>query len=168
MRSLGVLALLFAVATAAEPDRSLARAQAYAKRGTEALEAAHRAKTTGQRLQALERAGFFLRRADGLAAKTPDLGLQSRVRTSLVEAVVQAGGAYYERKSLPRAKQSAEEALKLDPKNPKATALLAAIEKAEEEDIFESVDGVVAIDRVRARRLAAGAPLRDRGLARRR
>ena len=88
MRSLGALALLFAVAAAAEPERSLARAQAYAKRGTEALDAAHGARTTGQRLQALERAAFFLRRADGLAAKTPDLGLQSRVHASLVEAMV--------------------------------------------------------------------------------
>lgn len=168
MRTLGLL-LVAAVASAdAAQDRTLALAKAYAKRGADAADAARAAKTTGQRLHAFRRAEFLLRRANDLAAKTPDLGLQSRVHVSLVETNIQMAGAYYERKSLPSARRSVEAALKLDPDSVKARALLAAIERAEDEDIFDSVDGVVAIDRVKARRLAAGAPLRDRGRSRER
>ncbi|MCK6461280.1 MAG: hypothetical protein L6Q95_15460, partial [Planctomycetes bacterium] len=94
--------------------------------------------------------------------------LAGDARGSLVDALVRRGAHLYERKSLPRARASAERALALDPSNARARALLAAIRKAELEDIFESVDGVVGIDRVTARRLAAGVPLRDRGVARRR
>lgn len=168
MRILGLLGLVAVIAAGAEPERTLARAQAHLKRGDAALGAARAAKTAGQRLHALRRAEHYLRRADDLAAKTADLGLQSRARVTLVEAMVQVSGAYYERKSLPRAKEKVLGALALDPSSAKAKALLAAIEKAEDEDIFESVDGLVGIDRLQARRLEAGVPLRDRGGARRR
>jgi hypothetical protein len=168
MRTPGVLALLLAVAAADEPDRTLLRAQAYAKRGSEALDAARAARTSGQRLAALGRAEFLLRRADELAARTEDLGLQSRVRVALIDAMVRRAGAYYERTSLPQAKQQILAALALEPSHALGKALLAAIKRAEEEDTFDSVDGIVAIDRIRARRLAAGAPLRDRGVSRRR
>lgn len=168
MRILGLLALAAAVAADAPPDRTLALAQAYLKRGLDAVEAANVAKTAGQRLLALTRADFLLGRADGLAEKTGDLGLQSRARVALIDARIRKAAAYYERKSLPSAKETVLEALALDPSNVKGKALLDAIKRALEEDIFDSVDGVVGIDRVKARRLAAGAPLRDRGLARRR
>jgi hypothetical protein len=168
MRTLGLLVLAAAVAADVPADRTLALAKAYLKRGQEAADSAREAKSTGQRLHALTRADFFLSRADQLAAKTDDLGLQSRARVSLVDARVRKAAVLYERKSLPQAKETVLSALKLDPENAAAKALLAAIEKAEEDDLFDSVDGLVAIDRVKARRLAAGAPLRDRGAARRR
>jgi hypothetical protein len=167
MRLLGSLALAAVLASGAEADRTLARAQAHGKRGREAL--AKAVGTEGSaRLHALRRAVYFLSRAEELAAKTTDVKLKGAARRSLVDALVKQGAAHYQRRSLPRARASAERALALDPSNAKAKALLAAIRKAEDEDIFESVDGVVGIDRVRARRLAAGVPLRDRGVARRR
>jgi tetratricopeptide (TPR) repeat protein len=168
MRALGVLVLLALAAAPAEPDRNVARAQAHLKRGREALDGAGAAKTTGQRLHALERAAYFLGRADEFAGKAADAKLQAEIRTLLVEALVRKAAAYYERKSLPRARETVLRALAIDPQDAKGKALLAAVKKAEDEDIFESVDGLVGIDRVKARRLAAGAPLRDRGLARRR
>lgn len=168
MRSLGILALAVAVALGADADRQLARAQAHAKRGQEALAKAGTQKTGAPRLHALGRAEYYLERAEGLAAKTADLKLQGDIRKALVETEIQLAAAHYERKSLPRAKAKADRALVLDPGNAKAKAILAAIKKAEDTDIFESVDGVVAISRIKARRLEVGAPLRDRGLSRRR
>jgi hypothetical protein len=168
MRTLGLLVLAAAVSADTPADRTLALARAYLKRGLEAVEAANSARTAGQRLHALARADFLLGRADGLAAKAGDLGLESRARVALIDARIRKAAAYYERKSLPSAKETVLQALALDPSNAAAKALLAAIEKAEDEDVFDSVDGVVGIDRVKARRLAAGVPLRDRGVARRR
>lgn len=167
MRLLGFLALAAVLASGAEADRTLARAQAHGKRGREALAKAVGAEGSA-RLHAFRRAVYFLSRADELAAKTTDVKLQGAVRTSLVEALVGEGAAHYRRKSLHRARASAERALALDPSSAGAKALLAAIRRAELEDIFESIDGIVGIDRVTARRLAAGVPLRDRGVARRR
>ncbi len=166
MRKLALLALV-AVA-AAEPERDLARAQAHLTRGRERLTKARAAQGNAQRLQMLERAEFFLGRADRIAAKIPDAALRDEIRSTLVDATVRTGAVYYERRSLPRARRTVERALGLDPQDAKAKALLAAIRKAEDTDVFESVDGVVAIDRLQGRRLEAGVPLRDRGVARRR
>jgi len=167
MRVLGLLALIALVAAGAEPDRTTARAEAHLKRGQQALDAAKAAKGAG-RFHAFGRAVYFLGQSNELATKAGNAKLLGEARKGLVDALIGRGAAYYERKSLPSAKADVLRALQLDPKSARAQALLAAIRKAEDEDIFESVEGVVGIDRVRERRLAAGVPLRDRGVARRR
>jgi hypothetical protein len=168
MRRLAMVGLL-AATIAAEGDRAAARAEAHLKRGREAVARLAEAKSNAQKLHALERARHFLERAEAIAAKdaVPE-HLRAEIRADLVGVLIRTAAVHYERKSLRRARETVTRALKLDPLNAKAKALLAAIHRAEEEDIFDSVDGIVGIDRVRARRLAVGAPLRDRGRARRR
>ncbi len=149
MRRLLILTL-FAAAVAAGK-----REQRYVKLGQAQLAGADKSKSNSSRLRRLRRATYYFKRAgkDGV----PDL----------VRTLNRTAALYYDRKSLSLAEKRVKEALKLAPKDKDALALQAAIKKAKETDIYDSV-GTVAINRVRARRLAAGIPLRNRGLAKRR
>ncbi len=118
------------------------------------IERFRKAKSNAQRLRAVRKARYYFKRAQA----TPEL----------VRALNLETGVYYSRKSLSLAKKRNAAALKLAPKDKHALRLRDAIEKAAKKDIYESVDGIVSVNRVRSRRLAAGVPLRDRGVARRR
>lgn len=150
MRTFGILLLLALAAGAGK------REERYKKLGQAQLDAVAKANSNASRLKRLRRAKLYFERAkaDGV--------------DGLVETLNRLAGLYYSRKSLPLAEKRNAEALKLKPADKRALALQAAIRQAKEKDIYESVDGVVGIDRVRARRLATGVPLRDRGVARRR
>ena len=148
MRTAVVILLLAAVVAAgAKEDR-------YKGLGERQLERFQKAKSNAQRLRAVRKACYYFKRAKA----TPE-----RVRALNLET-----GVYYSRKSLSLAKKRNAAALKLAPKDKDALRLRDAIEKAAKKDIYESVNGIVSVNRVRSRRLAAGVPLRDRGVARRR
>ncbi|MCZ6787127.1 MAG: hypothetical protein O7E54_08180 [Planctomycetota bacterium] len=149
MRRLFILTLLTAAVAAGK------REQRYVKLGQAQLAAADKSKSKSSGLRRLRRATYYFKRAgkDGV----PDL----------VRTLNRTAALYYGRKSLSLAEKRINEALKLAPKDKDALALQAAIKKAKATDIYDSV-GTVAINRVRARRLAAGIPLRNRGLAKRR
>jgi tetratricopeptide (TPR) repeat protein len=175
MRRLAWIALLAAAAAAEEgalttdAARQLARVEAHLKRGRESLAAFEKAESNAQRLHALARARFHLEKADGIARarKEPEFAVaRKEVAASLVAALVRQARVYYERKSLPKAKETVGLALKLDPSNAKAQALLDAILKAEAEDIYDPSQGRAVVDRLRARRMEGGIPLRDRGVPR--
>ena len=149
MRRLLVLTLLAAAVAAGK------REQRYVKLGQAQVATADKGKSNSSRLRRLRRATYYFKRAgkDGV----PDL----------VKTLNRTAALYYSRKSLSLAEKRVDEALKLAPKDKDALALQTAIKKAKDTDIYDSV-GAVAVSRIRARRLAAGVPLRNRGLARRR
>ncbi len=173
-RTLALLVVLAAAApaeTTGKAARDFARTQAHLEKGRMTLAKLEEAVSDAPRLQILDRALYFLRRARALAianAEPEFRAVEAEITPLLVDTLNRQTAIYYGRKSLPLAKKRNAEALALAPKDKPALALAAAIEKADKEDIYESVTGLVAIDRVRARRLAMGVPLRDRGLARRR
>lgn len=175
MRGIVLLVALSAAAAAEEPTsdaaRQLARVEAHLKRGRESLAAFEKAESNAQRLHALARARFHLEKAEGIARarKEPEFAVaRKEVTASLVVALVRQARVYYERKSLPKAKETVGLALRLDPSNAKAQSLLDAILKAEEEDIYDPSQGGAAVNRLRARRMGGGIPLRDRGVPRNR
>ncbi len=115
-----------------------------------------KATSNADRLKRLRKARVFFKKAK--AGGVADL----------VKTLNHETGVYYIRKSLSLAQKRNAAALKLAPKDKTALRLRAAIAKAKKKDIYESVDGIVGINRVRARRLATGVPLRNRGRSRRR
>jgi len=177
MKTLATFLTLVAAVSAADglpktdSERQFARVEAYLERGREALGSIDGAKTPATKLQALGRARFDLERAYSLARmrkETEFRGLEAEARFTLAETLVDEATIQFARKSLPRAKRSVGDALRLDPNHPRARVLLTAIVEAEKEDLLDVANGGIANERVRQRREALGFPLRDRGAARRR
>ena len=75
---------------------------------------------------------------------------------------------YLKRGSLQRAKRFNDAALSYETVNVEALKLRVEIQKAFLVDIYEKIEGRRAIERLRNRHGTIGAPLRDRGAARRR
>jgi len=96
------------------------------------------------------------------------LAVRRQINADLVAAFVAESEIHYNRGSLPLAKKRAADALELDPQDSRALNLMVMIRAAETTDIYTRYQGSAAIDRIRARRAAAGMPLRDRGAARNR
>jgi hypothetical protein len=88
--------------------------------------------------------------------------------TGLVRAYDAQAEIYYYRGSLPSARRLNQAALEIDAQDARARNLSVMIQAAEETDIFDKVQGTVAVDRIVERRAAAGMPLRDRGVSTRR
>ncbi len=149
MRKLILLLALASVAAAGRQER-------YLELGRTRLKRFDKAKSNATRLRHLRAARYYFTRA------------RKAGQADLVRTLNREGGIYYARKSLSLAEKRNASALKLAPGDPTALRLQAAIRKAKKSDIYESVDGLVGINRVRARRLRSGVPLRDRGRARRR
>ena len=131
-----------------------AREDRYKELGQNQLDRFEKDDSDSARLRHLRKAVVYFKKADDAAGQVRALNLET--------------GIYYKRKSLSLAEKRNAEALKLAPEDRDALKLRDAIRQAKEKDIFEEVDGIVGINRVQARRLATGVPLRDRGLARRR
>jgi hypothetical protein len=87
---------------------------------------------------------------------------------SLVRALDDEAEIYYRRKSLSLADKRVDEALGIQRDDPRARNLAAMIAAAKSTDVYDGNVGAVAVDRIRARRIAAGIPLRDRGIGNRR
>ncbi len=146
------LILLFALAAVADAGRE----ERYLELGRKRLERFDRAKSNATRLKRLRAARYYF-------TKAGKAGQADLVRTLNREA-----GIYYARKSLSLAEKRNASALRLTPGDRTALRLQVAIRKAKKFDIYENVDGLVGINRVRARRQRSGVPLRNRGRARRR
>ncbi len=146
------LILLFALAAVAAAGRQ----ERYLELGSKRLERFDKAKSNATRLKQLRAARYYF-------AKAGKAGQADLVRTLNRES-----GICYARKSLSLAEKRNASALKLAPGDPTALRLQAAIRQSKKSDIYENVDGLIGINRVRARRLRSGVPLRDRGRARRR
>jgi tetratricopeptide (TPR) repeat protein len=150
----------------ASTSRDTRRVRTSLRRGEEELDKAARAKSTARRLRALERARHAFRRARTRAdkARNPQaLDLAVEARAGLALAWKQEAVVHYGRKSLKRAQKCVEAALKINPIDPEALTLAAAIQKAEDTDIYEEIEGTQARERICRRRAATGAPLRPRG-----
>jgi hypothetical protein len=127
--------------------------------------------TPAGRLAVLDRAIDLLQLAwsDASGRQTDKfIAVRRRINADLVTAFVGESEIHYQRGSLPLAKRRALDALELDPDDSRARNLIVMIRDAEATDVYDRNQGTAAIDRIRARRAAAGMPLRDRGAARNR
>lgn len=174
---LAVAAALFVVGGAAwsapdtAADRAMKRATADLEKGDEQLSKVSKLKSNAEKLQVLDRALYFLRKAHGVVPQGEEeavVTLRARVAKSLVRALDDAAEIYYVRKSLTLAQKRNEEARAINSQDPRAHTLSEKIAEAKETDIYELITGETAIQRIRDRRAQMGLPLRDRGPATRR
>jgi len=152
-------------------DRTMKLMEANLGKGQELLSEARKEKTNGAKLDALDRALYFLRRAHSTSPKgeaDASAVLRRDVDATLVRALDDQAEIYYARKSLSLAKKRDQEALAIDRQDARARVLADLIYQAESTDIFTAYQGTIAIQRIRDRRAAVGIPLRDRGLTGRR
>ncbi|MDJ0521395.1 MAG: hypothetical protein QNJ90_04900 [Planctomycetota bacterium] len=168
-----VLSLALAVpafgAEATSPHHN--RAEKYLRAGTQVLARAAKVDDTSSRLSLAKRALTSLHRAKAiqhvhLNGTAGDL--KASIETALIRALNVKARAYLDRGALKRAKLVNQAALAFTTPNMAALKLRSDIAKAEATDLYEAVNGRVGIDRVRERRSQAGAPVRERGLSRRR
>jgi hypothetical protein len=143
---LGVDTPAFAVEDTVVPDASLTAAK-------RAIVASDKLVSDHQRLRLLERALVSLRNTDDAT--------QTRI-----DALTRIARIHLERGSVQLAKRYNSEALNQPIANLQALLLVTDIHLAEVTDIYEVIEGQTAIDRIRDRRAATGAPIRDRGVAR--
>ena len=174
MTTLMVFVLLLAGPARADLDKAgervLKNVQAHLTKGQEQLDKEAKQKRNSLKLRTLDRALYFYGRAEKLADKRSEAEFEApktSARAKRVEALNRQSRIYFERKSLEKAEDKAKAVLEIDKNNALAKATLALIQKERDEDIFDDL-GNTAIDRVKARRRAAGIPIRDRGRARRR
>ena len=158
-----------------DPDPSASQkirlATANLERGREQMATATTLKTNARRIDTLDRALYFLRRARAVTLPSTDsavIEVRKDVESNLVQALDSQAQIYYSRSSYSLAKKRLEESLAIDPQDSQAQRLSEMIKDAESEDIYDKIQGRAAIDRIRERRAAAGMPLRDRGIANRR
>ncbi len=165
--SILTMSLLLSVAFADKAsDRLLKRVDAHVTKGKERVDGLSKLKTNAKRLKALDRSLYNLRTARKLAKGSQDekvVALAKTADSELVRALNGQTEIYYVRKSLPLAKKRNDEALAVNPKDARALKLAKWISDALEHDIYEELRNTVAIQRFKARRRAAGVPLRDRG-----
>ncbi len=159
----------------AKADRDFKLASAHLEKGRGELGRVRSLDTNARRLDALDRAIYFLRRARTVTSAAiakgppaPFADLQKAVESELLRALNEETMIYLGRKSLSLAAARNAAALALAPRDRDALYWATRIESARNRDVFETFDGSVAIDRVRARRAAMGVPLRDRGIGNRR
>jgi hypothetical protein len=127
--------------------------------------------TPASRLAVLDRTIELLQLAwsDASGRQTDKfIAVRRRINADLVTSFVTESEIHFKRGSLPLAKGRALDALELDPDDSRALNLIVMIRDAETTDVYDKNQGAAAIDRIRARRAAAGIPLRDRGAARNR
>ena len=176
MRWLSILLVLVAVALPAlagpeaAAERQAKRVRAHLARGEQQLAKVPGLKKNSTRLKTLNRTLYFLRKARKISTKEKGeqfSKLTEKVNPVLVRALVDQGSIYYTRKSLKLADKRVDEALSIVPDDSRALRLKKAIRVARETDLYDQFDGTVGISRIRDRR-AAGVPLRDRGVSRRR
>ncbi len=175
MRWFSILLILVAVAPPAlagakEDERQAKRVRAHLARGEQQLAKVPGLKKNSTRLKTLNRTLYFLRKARKISTKEKGeqfSALTEKVNPVLVRALVDQGSIYYTRKSLKLADKRVDEALSIVPDDSRALRLKKAIRVARETDLYDQFDGTVGISRIRDRR-AAGVPLRDRGVSRRR
>jgi len=160
-----------ALAGAKDAERQAKRIRAHLKRGEQKLALVPELQKNAARLRTLDRSLYYLRKARTISAKQKGAefsALTEKVNPVLVRALVDQASIYYARTSLKMADKRVDEALSIVPEDASALRLKKAIRVARETDIYEQFQGTAAINRIRARRAAAGIPLRDRGAARRR
>ncbi len=160
-----------------DPLRLLVRANKYLKQGERIVDSAKKVDRDAERIRVLRRSRWYFRRSRTLAGDAlarADVTLRTRIlktqraATRALVGVLDDEAAYLiGRGSYAGARKRLAEALKLIPGHPRSRGLLRLAEDAESVDIYERNDGTAAIRRIRARRAAIGAPLRNRGRARR-
>lgn len=178
MRSIVVLAaasLVFCAATFAWPesasDRNVKLATARLEKGRGLLGSVSSKDSNASRLATLDRAIYFLREGRQVTVKEKGdafVGLQKEIDANLVRSLVSEAEIYFERTSVPKAKQRVEEALTIDPRNPRALDLSAMITASESASSYSGSRVPAGREtqeqrRIRERRAANGVTLRDRG-----
>jgi hypothetical protein len=167
--------VLAAVATfaLAGPDedlkRTLAQSAANLEKGEALLAETSKPGTKAERLQTLDRALYFLRRARTLAVVGQPLfdTVRADASRSVVRALDDEADIYYSRSSLSMAGKRVQEALAIDPTDTRTRTLADKIEAAKSSDLYGEDVGGIELQRIRERRRIA-VPLRDRGIGRRR
>ncbi len=165
----------FGAAALGGPDpaefEKLTTASARLEAGEHQITLARSATTTASRLDAWRKAVTLLRQArvDAWAGTSASFyELQTFAYYDFVRALDGEAETYFARKSLSLAKNANNEALSIAPTDSRALNLALMIRAAEETDIYDPNQGAAAVERIRARRAAAGMPLRDRGISTRR
>ena len=170
-----MLAMVFAMAELARADldkageKVLKNVSAHLTRGQEQLDKEAKQTKNASKLRTLDRALYFYGRADKLSRARKEAEFAEplkKARAKQVETLNRQALIHFARKSLARSEAKVKAVLKIDPKNALAKATQRLIDEERKGDIYDG-QGDAAIDRIRARRRAAGLPLRDRGRARR-
>lgn len=139
--------------------------------GLKLLAAARKETTVSRKLVLLDRALDTLHRARGLRRLQGEDEKHAALDLSLERALIKTLNAktrvFLERGSLPRARRANRAALGYSIADTEALNLRNEIDEAAALDLFEKFEGEVGTERLRGNRDAAGAPVRDRGAARR-
>ena len=142
----------------------------HLRMGLQGVTAACKQLSPARKLAVADRALFSLHRARALQLlrAKPNKALERTIESGLIAALNVKTRVYLVRGSLPKAKRLNEAALAYETVSVTALKLRVEIQKAILVDVYERIDGRHGIDRLRERHDAIGAPLRDRGAARRR
>ena len=155
----------------ASSSTSADRVRRYLERGEKVVALAERETRTARRLQVLERALRTLDRARALRGTQSTSGERlpsdAEIDRATLHALNSIARIHLDRGALIPARDVNRRALALRTPSVQALTLHAEIHKRLLKDLFDD-KGIAAIQRVRERRAAAGAPVRDRGRARRR
>ncbi len=179
MRFVVVLATLwFAFASTlaapahAAPKSPEDRARAALKRSVVLHHKAEKATSPTRRLALLDRELRVLRRANGILrmrqASEKDVPLAQEIERHLISALNAKTRIYMKRGSLTQALRSNRAALSYRTASTEALNLRYVLSRAARRDLIDEFEGLLGIQRLRARRTVIGQALRDRGNARRR
>lgn len=152
-------------------DRQLDLAMDKLQTGLERLESAGDMRTRSATKNKLDSALYHLRQARMVTTRCADdrcEALQEVVERHLVDALTAQAALHYERGSETLALKSLKEAAAIDPDDPRLCNLRAATIASRDKDVYDQNQGTTSIQRIRARREAAGLPYRDRGISLRR
>jgi hypothetical protein len=153
------------------PSREARLLAVHHTRGAAIIASALSEAKPAARLRALRRAVNHLQMALRFAPRVEG-GSAGPVRKAVAADLIRASNGLtrvnLDRKSLERAKKWNALSLRHDPWDADARNLHREIRVADGTDLFDTVRGRTAIERVRERRRTAGIPIRSRGLARRR
>ena len=173
MRFILLLSLLLVVTATSAWAAPLPESVAYGqlKRGTRALADADLTSAVSRKLVLLEHGLIHLRRARAtLRVNAPKIlrSLDRQIERALIRGLSTKARIYLERGSLRRAQRAVRAAMAYSIADLETLKLHAAIHRALMTDVYETIQGQRAIERLRDRHEELGAPLRDRGAARRR
>lgn len=146
-------------------DRTFKLAETHLLKGNDQLQRVSQEKTNAARIDVLDRAIYFFRRARTVAANQAEprfAELRSGTDARLVRALDDQAEIYYARKSLWLAEKRVKESLSILPNDPRSAALLEKITTAKNTDVYDQY-GNVPLHQIRNRRFGTGVPLRDRG-----
>ncbi len=178
MRHLALLSLIIALLLAAplahaasKHDRNAVAVRAHLRAGLQGLVSVCKQTSPARKLDVTDRALTRLHRAHALhrlSAASTERALRRTIESGIIAALNLKTRVHLERGSIERARRLNDAALSYPTVSVTALKLRIEIKKALLVDIYERIDGRCGIDRLRTRHDDIGAPIRDRGAARRR